>query len=51
VLVLLLVYVLVRGWRLGAVSQVAALGGFALGLLLGAWAAPRIAAAFVAEPR
>jgi S1-C subfamily serine protease len=47
--VLLLVYVLLRGWRQGAVSQVAALGGFALGLLLGVWAAPRIAAAFVSE--
>lgn len=46
-LVLVLGYVLLRGWRRGAVSQVAALGGFALGLLLGVWLAPQAAAAFV----
>lgn len=50
VLVLLLGYIAVRGWRKGAVSQIAALGGLALGLLAGVWAAPRIVGAFVAEP-
>ena len=50
VLVLLLGAVLVRGWRQGAVSQVGALGGFALGLLAGAWVAPRIIGAFAGEP-
>lgn len=50
VLVLLLVYVAVRGWRQGAVSQIAALGGLALGLLAGVWAAPRILGLFVSEP-
>jgi S1-C subfamily serine protease len=50
VLVLLLVYVLVRGWRRGAVSQIAAFGGFVLGLLAGVWAVPRIIGLFVHEP-
>ena len=50
VLVLLLGLIAVRGWRKGAVSQIAALGGLALGLLVGTWAAPRIVGAFVAEP-
>jgi S1-C subfamily serine protease len=50
VLVLLLVYGAVRGWRQGAASQIAALGGLALGLLAGVWAAPRIVASFVSEP-
>src|SRR4030081_1838012 len=50
VLVLLLGYVLIRGWRQGALSQIAAFGGFALGLLAGVWAAPRIAGLFVDEP-
>jgi S1-C subfamily serine protease len=50
VLVLLLGYVLFRGWRQGALSQIAALGGFAVGLLAGVWAAPRIAGLFVDEP-
>jgi S1-C subfamily serine protease len=50
VLVLLLGLISVRGWRKGAVSQIAALGGLALGLLAGVWAAPRIVGAFVAEP-
>jgi S1-C subfamily serine protease len=50
VLVLLLVPAALRGWRQGAASQLAALGGFGLGLLVGAWAAPRIAGAFVGEP-
>lgn len=40
VLLLLLVYVLFRGWQQGAVSQLAAFGGAALGLLVGLWLAP-----------
>jgi S1-C subfamily serine protease len=50
VLVLLLVYGAVRSWRQGAASQIAALGGLALGLLAGVWAAPRIVGSFVSEP-
>jgi S1-C subfamily serine protease len=50
VLVLLLVLVALRGWRQGAVSQLAALGGLALGLLVGVWAAPLIAGALFDEP-
>ncbi|MHA6793498.1 MarP family serine protease [Pseudonocardia bannensis] len=50
VLLVLLLYVSVRGWRLGAVSQVTAFGGLALGLLVGVWAAPRIAGLFVDGP-
>jgi S1-C subfamily serine protease len=47
---LLLAFALVRGWRQGAATQVAALGGFVVGLLVGVWAAPWIAEKFVAEP-
>jgi uncharacterized membrane protein required for colicin V production len=43
VLVLLLVVAALRGWRQGAVSQLAAFGGLALGLLVGVWAAPLVA--------
>ena len=50
VLLLLLLYVLIRGWRQGAVSQIAAFGGFALGLLVGVWAAPQISRSFVDGP-
>ena len=50
VLVLLLGYALLRGWRQGAVSQLAAFGGFVLGLLAGVWAAPRIIGLFVDAP-
>jgi S1-C subfamily serine protease len=50
ILVLLLGFALVRGWRLGAVSQITAFGGFALGLLAGVWAAPRITGLLVDEP-
>jgi S1-C subfamily serine protease len=50
VLLLLLLYVSIRGWRQGAVSQIAAFGGFALGLLAGVWVAPRVAGLFAAEP-
>jgi S1-C subfamily serine protease len=49
-LVLMLVYVVVRGWRQGALWQVASLGGFALGLLVGLWAAPLITGAFFNQP-
>ena len=49
-LVLLLVYVLFRGWRQGAVSQIAAFGGLALGLLVGMLVAPAIGGLFVDEP-
>lgn len=50
VLLLLLVYVSFRGWRQGAVSQIAAFGGLVLGLLVGMWAAPSISGVFVDEP-
>ncbi len=50
VLLLGLVYSAARGFRQGALSQVAAFGGAAVGLLVGALAAPRIAASFVPEP-
>jgi S1-C subfamily serine protease len=50
VLVLLLVYAVVRGWRQGAVSQLGVFGGVALGLLVGAWATPRIIGWFTDEP-
>lgn len=41
---------LLRGWRQGALAQLLAFGGLVLGLLAGAWAAPRITAWFVDEP-
>jgi S1-C subfamily serine protease len=50
VLVLLLVYVVVRGWRQGAVSQIAVFAGFAVGLLVGVWAAPWIIGLVADEP-
>jgi S1-C subfamily serine protease len=50
VLLLLLVYVSFRGWRQGAVSQIAAFGGLVLGLLVGMWAAPWLGGLFVDEP-
>jgi S1-C subfamily serine protease len=50
VLVLVLGYVSIRGWRQGALSQIAAFGGFGLGLLAGVWVAPRIAGLLVDEP-
>ncbi|HXV93466.1 MAG TPA: MarP family serine protease, partial [Pseudonocardia sp.] len=50
VLVLLLVYVTVRGWRQGALSQVAAFAGLAAGLLAGAWLAPRVTALVTGGP-
>jgi S1-C subfamily serine protease len=50
VLVLLLVLALVRGWRQGAVVQLAAFGGLVLGLLAGLWAAPGIAGMVATGP-
>jgi S1-C subfamily serine protease len=50
VLLLLLVLVGVRGFRRGAVSQVAAFGGAAVGLVVGALLGPRIAGYFIGEP-
>jgi S1-C subfamily serine protease len=50
VLLLLLAYVLFRGWRQGAVSQIAAFGGVVLGLLAGMLVAPLISGLFVDEP-
>ena len=50
VLLLLLVYVFFRGWRQGSVSQIAAFGGLAVGLLVGMWAAPWIGGLFIDEP-
>jgi S1-C subfamily serine protease len=50
VLVLVLVLVALRGWRHGAVAQLAAFAGLALGLLAGVWAAPLIAGVFVDGP-
>jgi S1-C subfamily serine protease len=50
VLLLLLVLVALRGWRQGAVSQLAAFAGLAVGLFLGVWAAPLVAGVFFDEP-
>jgi len=50
VLVLLLALALVRGWRKGAVGQLAAFAGLVLGLTAGLWAAPRVAGLFVTGP-
>jgi len=50
VLLVLLVYVLFRGWRHGGVSQIAAFGGLLLGLLVGMWAAPWIGGLVFDEP-
>ncbi|GAA5125623.1 MarP family serine protease [Pseudonocardia adelaidensis] len=50
VLLLLLVFVAARGWRRGAVAQICAFGGLALGLIIGVWGAPRLVGLFVSEP-
>jgi S1-C subfamily serine protease len=50
VLVLALLYALVRGWVQGALSQLAAFGGAAAGLFVGAWGAPHVARLLVDEP-
>jgi hypothetical protein len=50
VLVLLLAYVLHRGWRQGAVAQIGAFGGLTLGLLTGLWAAPLVGRVLIDGP-
>ncbi|MGH3666036.1 MAG: MarP family serine protease [Egibacteraceae bacterium] len=45
-----LLYAAARGWWRGALSQVAAFGGAAVGLVVGAGAAPRLAALIVEQP-
>lgn len=50
VLLLVLVYVLFRGWQQGAVSQIAALGGLLIGLLVGMWAGPWVGGLVVDKP-
>jgi S1-C subfamily serine protease len=47
VLVVIGLLALLRGWRQGALVQLLSLGGLVLGLLAGAWAAPRITAWFI----
>lgn len=49
-LLLVLLFASVRGFRQGALSQVAAFGGAIFGLLLGAAFAPRLASIFVEQP-
>lgn len=49
-LVLLMVYAAVRGFRQGALSQLAAFGGAVVGIVLGANFAPRVASALVEGP-
>ncbi|MDQ3538086.1 MAG: MarP family serine protease [Actinomycetota bacterium] len=49
-LLLALVLAASRGFRRGALSQVAAFGGAVVGLFAGAALAPRLASGFVAEP-
>jgi S1-C subfamily serine protease len=50
VLALLFAVALVRGWRQGAVLQIGGFAGLALGVLAGAWAAPRITGLVVTGP-
>jgi hypothetical protein len=50
VVALLLAAALVRGWRRGAVAQLAAFGGLTLGLVAGVWAASGISGLLVTEP-
>lgn len=50
VLVLLLGYAAVRGWRQGAVAQLGVFAGIAIGLVAGLLAAPPITALLVDEP-
>ena len=50
VLLVALGFAAFRGFRQGALSQVAAFGGAALGLVVGAMLAPRIAPRFVDQP-
>ncbi|HVM21502.1 MAG TPA: MarP family serine protease [Egibacteraceae bacterium] len=50
VLLVALLFAALRGFRQGALSQVAAFGGAALGLVVGAVSAPRLAPQIVQEP-
>ncbi|MPZ73652.1 MAG: hypothetical protein GEU74_10550, partial [Nitriliruptorales bacterium] len=50
ILLVVLLFAALRGYRQGALSQVAAFGGAALGLVGGAFLAPRIAAELVKQP-
>lgn len=50
VLVLLMVYSAVRGFRQGALSQVAAFGGAVIGIIIGANVAPRLASQLIEGP-
>jgi len=50
VVVLLVAIAVARGWRHGAVLQIGGFAGLALGLLAGAWAAPRVAGLIVTGP-
>lgn len=50
VLLLALVLAAMRGYRQGALSQVAAFGGAAVGLVIGAAIAPRVAPSLVSQP-
>ncbi|MEE8602366.1 MarP family serine protease [Euzebya tangerina] len=50
VLGVLLLGAAIRGWRQGALSQVFAFGGAAVGLVLGGMVAPSVAAQFVDRP-
>ncbi|GAA4871307.1 MarP family serine protease [Actinomycetospora straminea] len=50
VLVVVGLLALLRGWRQGALVALLSLGGLVLGLLAGAWVAPRVAAWFLDEP-
>lgn len=50
VLLAALLFAGVRGWREGALSQVLAFGGAALGLVLGASYAPAVAGSFIDQP-
>jgi S1-C subfamily serine protease len=50
VLLIALLYAVIRGFRQGALSQIAAFGGAVAGLVVGAAVAPRIAGAIVDQP-
>jgi S1-C subfamily serine protease len=49
-LLAMLAFSLYRGFRQGALSQIAAFGGAGLGLVIGALLAPRVAGAMVGQP-
>jgi S1-C subfamily serine protease len=50
ILIAMLLFALFRGFRQGALSQIAAFGGAGLGLVIGALLAPRVAGAMVGQP-